>query len=177
MSKDNWIFGYGSLMWRPDFPFEEQSDALLAGFSRQLWQGSPDHRGTPEAPGRVVTLARDPTAHCRGVAFRIAENHKDKILTTLDHREQGGYEREWLTVQLADQRSVQALTYIGWPDNPHYLGPVDETQMVAQILGCIGPSGPNVDYVAELSVQMRRLGQGDDPLAVFCAQFERKPRF
>jgi cation transport protein ChaC len=173
MSNDIWIFGYGSLMWRPDFEFEERSDAVVNGFSRQLWQGSPDHRGTPDAPGRVVTLASDQAAHCRGVAFRIAARHEDEILRRLDHREQGGYEREWLTVHLIDDRRVRALTYIGWPDNPHYLGPVDETQMVAQILRCAGPSGANVDYVSELGVQMRRLGQADDPLAVFCAQFER----
>lgn len=169
-----WIFGYGSLMWRPDFDFEEKADATLGGFQRQLWQGSPDHRGTPAAPGRVVTLAVDAAAECRGVAFRIAAERRAGILRALDIREQGGYQREWVSVRLADERQVQALTYIGWPDNPHYLGPLEDQALIRQILRSSGPSGPNVDYVAELAQQMRRLGQGDDPLAVFCAQFERK---
>ncbi|MFK7886104.1 MAG: gamma-glutamylcyclotransferase [Gammaproteobacteria bacterium] len=167
-----WIYGYGSLMWRPDFEFEERSDATLQGFSRQLWQGSPDHRGTPAAPGRVVTLVADATAHCRGIAFRIDVQHQTNILVALDHREQGGYEREWVQIRLADGRDVQALTYIGWPHNPHFLGPVNEADMVRQIMSSTGPSGRNADYVSELGQQMRRLGQGNDPLAVFCAQFE-----
>ncbi len=67
-----WLFGYGSLIWKADFPFLERRPAHIHGWARRFWQGSHDHRGTPEAPGRVATLVREPGAVCHGMAYRIA---------------------------------------------------------------------------------------------------------
>ena len=72
MSRPLWIFGYGSLVWRPDIPHDERRPAWIRGFARRFWQGSTDHRGVPEAPGRVVTLVRDEAARCWGAAYRVA---------------------------------------------------------------------------------------------------------
>ncbi|MDX5329335.1 MAG: gamma-glutamylcyclotransferase, partial [Marinobacter sp.] len=69
-----WLFGYGSLIYKVDFPFLEQRPASIRGWARRFWQGSHDHRGTPEAPGRVVTLIEQPGAVCRGMAFRVSPN-------------------------------------------------------------------------------------------------------
>ena len=69
-----WIFGYGSLVWRPSFPFAERRGAWIDGFARRFWQGSTDHRGVPGAPGRVVTLEHATGARCFGAAYRISDS-------------------------------------------------------------------------------------------------------
>ena len=66
-----WLFGYGSLIWRPASPFVERRPASARGYARRFWQGSTDHRGVPEAPGRVVTLLPSAGDRCEGVAYRV----------------------------------------------------------------------------------------------------------
>lgn len=91
----HWVFGYGSLIYKVDFPFQEREVATLRGWERRFWQGSHDHRGTPEAPGRVVTLVRAADALCRGVAYLV--DHE--VFDHLDHREKNGYERHRTRLQ------------------------------------------------------------------------------
>ena len=82
-----WIFAYGSLIWRPDFAFVDRRRVHLPGFTRRFWQGSHDHRGTPDAPGRVVTLIQDEQASCHGMAYLIND---EAVFRALDHREKNG---------------------------------------------------------------------------------------
>ena len=160
-----WIFGYGSLLFRPDFPFEERRPARIQGFQRRLDQGSPDHRGTPERLGRVATLVRDEGAWVGGAVHRVAERDEERVLAQLDHREQGGYERVTiaaLPVDSDDHRAaITATTWIATPDNPFHLGPEPLERMVAQIRAAVGPSGANVEYVLRLSDALRALGIED----------------
>ena len=157
-----WIFGYGSLAWRPDFPFEERVGASLRGWRRRFWQGSTDHRGVPGSPGRVATLDREPEAVCWGVAYRVAEETRQKIYRDLDVREQGGYDLLVETIELVDQRTVTGATYIATPENPNYLGPAPVEVIARQVLGSTGPSGPNDEYVLELERVLRGLGVEDE---------------
>lgn len=159
-----WIFAYGSLIFRPDFPFVERRRAFVAGYARRFWQGSPDHRGTPEAPGRVVTLVADAEAVCGGCAFRIAPDDAEAILAALDHREKAGFERRLLPLyddEARAERFAYGVVYIAREDNAHFLGPLDEHEIAAHIATRHGPSGPNLDYARDLHAALLALGIED----------------
>src|SRR5207249_10484257 len=111
---DLWVFGYGSLMWRPDFPCIERVEARLIGAHRALCVYSFVHRGTPERPGLVLGLDRGGT--CRGIAFRVAAAERAATIAYLRAREQvttvyrERLRRVWL--QSEPQRAVMALCYM-----------------------------------------------------------------
>ncbi|TXD36646.1 gamma-glutamylcyclotransferase [Lujinxingia vulgaris] len=159
-----WIFGYGSLIWRPGFAFEARQPGLIRGFRRVFYQGSPDHRGVPNAPGRVVTLLPDPGATTFGVAFKLGASESARILQQLDVREQGGYERHLLPVFAPDQNAPlidEALVYLAGVDNPHYLGEAPVEAIADHVLRSHGPSGPNTEYVLRLAEALRAEGAHD----------------
>lgn len=166
-----WIFGYGSLVWRPAFPFEERVPASIAGWARRFWQGSPDHRGVPEAPGRVVTLVAEPGARCGGLAYRVRPGHWPAVLEALDLRESGGFERLRLPLRFAEpgRDPVEALVYVAGPGNPNYLGPAPSAEIARQVGASAGASGPNAEYVLRLDVSLRALGAPDDHVAEIAA--------
>ncbi|MDH5673127.1 MAG: gamma-glutamylcyclotransferase [Myxococcales bacterium] len=174
MSEDErrrWIFGYGSLVWRPDFPYLEARPALVHGWARRFYQGSVDHRGVPGAPGRVVTLLPDPQERCWGRAFCVSAQIWHQVIDRLDAREVGGYERVELRLRLDPVADVgrapalqPALTYIATEDNENYLGPAPLEAIAAQVLGAQGPSGPNIEYVLRLAEAMRDIGADDTHL-------------
>lgn len=159
-----WIFGYGSLIFRPSFPVVERRAAALAGYTRRFWQGSIDHRGTPGAPGRVVTLHEEPGAVCAGVAYRIAPEDEQAVLDHLDVREQNGYERLLRPLRLDPPAGpeVEGLVYLAGPTNPSYLGPAPLEQIARQVVVSRGPSGPNAEYVLLLADALRGLGADDE---------------
>ena len=157
-----WIFGYGSLVWRPDVAFEERLPAYVKGWTRRFWQGSPDHRGTPQLPGRVVTLVQEAGAQTWGMAYRLAPSAVADILQRLDHRERGGYARHEVALYTQDGAPhATGLVYVATPTNPHYLGAAPAAAMAAQIRGAAGESGPNRDYVLRLAESLRAMGAQD----------------
>lgn len=159
---DLWVFGYGSLIWRPSFPFLERRPATLTGWSRRFWQGSVDHRGVPEAPGRVVTLVRQPQARCGGAAYRIGAAEVGAVMQHLDWREKGGYERIDARLQLDEPRErVAAVVYVATASNPNYLGPAPLPEIAAQVHRSVGPSGANPEYVLRLGEALREIGAED----------------
>jgi len=156
-----WVFGYGSLMFRPDFPHVERRAGHVTGWSRRFWQASIDHRGTPDAPGRVVTLVATPGAVCWGVAFRVAAEHRAEVLARLDHRESGGYRRQTMALFTAAGVLDDVIVYVADETNPHYVGNEDEREIAAIVDAAIGPSGANRDYVLQLSAALAQLGTED----------------
>jgi cation transport regulator ChaC len=157
-----WVFGYGSLVWRPAFAFAERRTAWIGGFARRFWQGSTDHRGVPGSPGRVVTLLPEATTRCFGVAYRVAESDSKCVLASLDHRERGGYERHPLDLHFDDGTRTTGLVYIATPANPNYLGPAPLDAIAAQIARARGPSGSNAEYVRELARSLREMRAEDE---------------
>ena len=156
----NWIFGYGSLIWRPGMSYVERATATLPDWRRSFAQLSVDHRGTPEFPGRVLTLRPSETFDCIGVAYRIATEEWEETIRYLDDRERGGYERATVTVYLKGE-PVDAITYIAPPGNPHDAGHESYETIAQMILEARGPSGPNDEYIWALHDAFQKEGIED----------------
>jgi cation transport regulator ChaC len=180
-SRAHWIFGYGSLVWRPAFPHAERRPAWIEGFVRRFWQGSTDHRGVPGAPGRVVTLVPAPGERCWGMAYRVEADDLETVMARLDHREQGGYERHAVRLHMPhDGRrrtwdEASGLTYRATPDNPNYLGAAPLARIAEQVRASHGPSGPNVEYVLRLADALETLEAPDPHVFDLAARLRPRP--
>ena len=164
-----WIFGYGSLVWRPDFAYLESREGYVRGWSRRFWQGSTDHRGVPGAPGRVVTLVADTAGECWGRAYFVAAETERAVFGLLDERERGGYARREIGLSLREEIGeavrfigVRGIVYIATAENPNYLGPEALDSIAAQVRSSRGPSGANLEYVLKLKEELLRMGAEDE---------------
>ena len=158
-----WLFGYGSLIWRPDIEFIESRPAKVHGWNRRFWQGSHDHRGIPDAPGRVVTLVEEANGVCDGMAYLVDEGVVDATFDALDHREKNGYERYAVRLDFHNHwESAEGVVYIAPIGNHAFLGPAPLALMAAQIHQSAGPSGRNLDYLLELADALRELDADDE---------------
>ena len=152
-----WLFGYGSLIFKADFAFIERRPASIRGWTRRFWQGSHDHRGTEQAPGRVATLIAQAGATCEGMAYLISP----QVFDHLDYREKNGYLRFVTEIRFEDGTSAEGLVYIATEENAAFLGPASELDIARQIAASVGPSGRNRDYVIELAHALRTLEKND----------------
>jgi cation transport protein ChaC len=162
-ARDVWIFGYGSLMWRPDFPHTESQPALLYGYHRSLCIYSIRYRGTDECPGLVLGLDRG--GSCRGRAFRVRARDRERVIAYLHEREMMHrvYDPSWLRVRLPD-RIVRAYAFVVCRDHPQYAGQLSPKRAVALILQGRGLQGACLDYVRNTVRHLDELGIADGPL-------------
>ncbi|XP_781155.3 putative glutathione-specific gamma-glutamylcyclotransferase 2 isoform X1 [Strongylocentrotus purpuratus] len=158
-----WIFGYGSLTWKTDFPYTKWFVGSVDGYARRFWQASMDHRGVPDKPGRVVTLIETPGEQVWGIAYHVAESDRASVKEYLDFREKNGYTTKAIMFYplQSEKNSVQepfeVLVYIATPCNPAFLGPAPLEEIANQIVSSEGPSGKNKDYLLQLASTMRKL--------------------
>lgn len=163
-SEDLWIFGYGSLMWRPEFAFVEQQVALLRGYHRALCVYSHVHRGTRDRPGLVLGLKRG--GSCKGIAFRVAPDRAEDTLSYLRAREQvtAVYLEMRLRATLADGRRVNTVCYVADRRHEQYAGSLDRAELVRLVTQGVGVSGSNPEYVRNTQCHLRELGIRDATL-------------
>ena len=163
---DLWVFGYGSLIWRPGFDFLERQPARLIGAHRALCVFSHVHRGTPERPGLVLGL--DLGGACRGVAYRVSAKQRAPVIDYLRSREQvtSVYRETLRTVTLigAKERRVDALVYMIDRGHIQYAGRLDLTTQLHLVRQGHGQSGPNRDYVLSTVHALEALGLRDREL-------------
>lgn len=158
---DFWVFGYGSLIWRPGFAHVETQRARLFGYRRSLCVRSFVHRGTPKRPGLVLGLDRG--GSCVGLAFRVPGELRGEVLAYLRERElpTSVYLERTLPVRLADGGIAQAVTYIVDRTHEQYAGDLDEAHAASIVSGSVGQSGPNEDYVLNTLQHLEALGIRD----------------
>lgn len=156
-----WVFGYGSLMWRPGFPYLERRRALHQGRRRAFCIYSVHHRGTPERKGLVLGLASGGAV--RGVAYQVAEAEWAQTYAYLMEREQPTetYVEHYAAARLDDGRLVRALTFLSDRSHPQWAGVLSLEAQAALIAGASGLSGRNVDYLADLVEHLRAEGIAD----------------
>ena len=164
--EDLWVFGYGSLMWRPGFAHVEAVPARLHGLHRSLCVYSFVHRGTPDRPGLVLGL--DLGGSCRGVAFRVEAALREETIAYLRAREQVTmvYREVERPLRLEDgtERLVTGLTYVVDRGHQQYAGVLPLDQVVEMVARGEGQSGINRDYVVNTMAHLDELGIHDHTL-------------
>ena len=159
-----WVFGYGSLMWRPGFPYLECRPATLLGAHRALCVYSWVHRGTRQRPGLVLGLDRG--GACRGMAFRVAEAEAARVVAYLRAREQvtAVYLERHRPIRFSGGGTDTALAYLVDRTHAQYAGKLDLATQLALVADAEGRSGANRDYVLNTAAHLAELGISDAAL-------------
>jgi len=161
-----WVFGYGSLMWRPGFDYLERIPARLRGLHRALCVFSYVHRGTPQHPGLVFGLDRG--GMCRGIAYRVAAAARAKTIAYLRGREQvtSVYRETIRRIELEDgsRRQLEALCYLVDRGHVQYAGRLSLAERVHYVRQGRGQSGHNREYVLDAVRALEALGYRETDL-------------
>lgn len=158
--QDLWVFGYASLIWRPEFDADEQRHATVHGWHRALEMRSRVNRGTPECPGLVFALV--PGGSCRGMAYRIDKHRADAELERLWAREMptGVYDPKWLPCR-TPQGIVRALAFTLSRRSPAHTGRLSDAQMLTVLRDAVGRFGSTREYLFQTAASLRGCGIRD----------------
>ncbi len=170
-----WLFAYGSLIWNPQFYFDESIPAALEGWRRSFSMRLVAGRGSIDQPGRMLTLS--PGGHTKGLALRLNEETLEPELGMVWLREMvgGAYQPNWASLALADGRTVQAIVFTANPESIlHELDDSIET-VTPLIATAHGILGSNRDYVVQLNTALQEYGLNDDYIQALAARLEPLP--
>lgn len=157
---DLWVFGYASLIWRPEFESAEQRPARVHGWHRALEMRSRINRGTPDFPGLVFALVGG--GSCQGMVYRIARERVEDELPRLWAREMPNsvYDPRWLACR-TEQGDVTALAFTLSRASPNYTGPMDDDHLVQVFKRASGRYGTTLAYLLETANALRSHGIRD----------------
>jgi len=169
-----WVFGYGSLMWRPGFAYARRCKAILRGWRRSLCVFSHVYRGSPERPGLVLGLDRG--GACAGEAFEVDAALRETTIRYLREREQATavYLERIAPITLESGERVSALTYVADRLHRQYAGRLDREAMLTYVRAGKGESGDNAEYVLETYDHLRALGVRDRDLEWLSARLRAR---
>jgi cation transport protein ChaC len=161
-----WVFGYGSLIWKPGFDYAERILATLPRYHRSFCMASVEHRGTRDLPGLVLALDRAEGGVCEGVGYFVPPENAAQTLAYLRERElvTDAYLEVWEDITLSDGRAVRAVTYIIDPNHWQYVGALPLPTQAEMILRATGNMGPNTEYLHNTVEALRGLSLHDPDL-------------
>jgi len=161
--KGIWVFGYGSLIWKPGFEFERKQRAVLTGFRRSFCLWSVHYRGDEQCPGLVLGLDPMAGASCEGVAYFIGPNQAEEVHAYLQAREliSYAYHERWERLRLADGTEANGLCYVVDPSHSQYAGGLGLAAQAGVIAKAKGSAGPNREYLQNTALHLAALGIED----------------
>jgi len=159
-----WVFGYGSLIWKPEFEFDARQPARIHGYHRRLCLRSVHYRGTQECPGIVAGLARG--GSCLGMAYRIGAAQVREVFRQLWEREMflGSYRPTWMHARLLTGGTAEALAFVVRRDAFNYCGDLSEEELVEILVRACGTKGTSLDYLQRTVAALHEAGLRDPHL-------------
>lgn len=170
-----WVFGYGSLIWNPEFPVAETRIARVGGWRRSFCMRSIHHRGTEAEPGLVLALDAAEGHHCDGVTFRVTPGAEAETLALLREREliSSAYLETRVRADWPEGGGCAALAYVIDPDHWQYCGGLDLEEQAQIIARAIGGRGPNREYLWSTAAHLADLGLSDPELEWLAARVRK----
>ena len=155
-----WVFGYASLIWRPEFDAAEHRPAVVHGWHRALRMRSRVNRGTPQTPGLVFALL--PGGACRGVVYRMRDDDAEAELDRLWAREMptGVYDPKLLPCR-TPQGPVLALACTLSRHSEACLGRLPDDEFVEILRHARGRYGSTLEYLSQTAGALRDKGVRD----------------
>ena len=171
-----WVFGYGSLMWNPDFILAEKRTGTVTGYHRRLCLKSIVYRGTPDYHGLVFVL--DKGVSCQGIVYRIAEENIHSEMQKIWEREMfaGTYIPSWVNVT-TKQGSISAVTFVINHEHEHYIPGLELEEIAERVVKAEGTCGSCHDYVQNTVKSLHQLGLRDPALEQLLTLIEYPQNF
>lgn len=167
-----WAFAYGSLIWNPEFEFEERHKVRIDGYHRAFCINSHTYRGTPDDPG--VVLGLDAGGSCEGIAYRVKAGDEAHIMDRIYQREMVSevYQPKVLPVRLADGRQVEVLTFVAHQEDLHGYLPGPRSEVLRRLRECTGCRGSNREYALNTQAALQEWGIHDPELERLIAELQ-----